>query len=135
MDFKELLQIIAYGLGVAFCLVFILTFLLSHFVALKKPPKGRALWTVGLGYAGYLALLVFSLPSEYLFAAVALSIPASVVIYFHFRRSFAKLWFDDPSLMPEGTKVANDDWRVALYFLLAAVVAVLLKKLIYGFSI
>ena len=135
MDFKELGMIAAYGFGFSFSIIFILTFFLSNFIALKKPPKARTFLTVGVSYVAYLALVVSSLPSEYFAVAIGLSIPSALVVFYYFRRSFAKLWYDDPSLMPAGTKLANDDWRVALYFLLAVIVAVLVRKLFYGFSI
>lgn len=128
MDFEELGLIAAFGAAIAFSIVFIMTYFLSSFVALKKAPKERALWTVGVSYVGYLALLVSSLPSQYILAAVSLSVPTTFIIYLHFKRSFVKLWYDDPNMIPEHMKLANDDWRVPLYLLLAVAVVVGIKK-------
>lgn len=128
MDLKDTALAVALGSAIAFCVVFVISFVLTHFVALKQPPKERAMWTVGVSFAAYMALLLSSSPSEYILGAIALSILPTLLIYLHFKRGFLKLWYDDPSLIPDGVKIANDDWRVGLYLLVAAAVVAFITK-------
>lgn len=128
MDMKAISYLVALGSAAAFSGVFLMSSILIKFVALKKPPKERAMWTIGVSFTTYMVLLLTISPSEYVFPAIALSILPTLLIYIYFKRELIKLWYDDPSLIPDGVKIANDDWRVGLYLLVSAVIAALIKS-------
>jgi membrane associated rhomboid family serine protease len=128
MSIKDAAILIALASAIAFCIVFVISYVFSYFVALKQPPKERALWTVGLSFAAYMAIILSSFPSDYVLVAIASSIISTLLIYLYHKYGFLKIWYDDPSMIPHGIKIANDDWRVGLYLLIAAAVVVLIKK-------
>ena len=128
MSVKDAAILMALASAIALCVVFVISYVFSYFVALKQPPKERALWTVGLRFAAYMAIILTSLPSDYVLAATVSSILPTLLIYLYYKYGFLKIWYDDPSMIPNGVKIANDDWRVGLYLLIAAAVVVLIKK-------
>lgn len=112
-------------LGVIFCLV---EYFFRHFVALSQPPKQRAMYTVGAASVVYFGLIIAALPVRYLFVGIG---PAPIAIFLmqlYWHRFFAKAWYDDPNDIPDGMTRANEDWRVALYALLAAALVAFVKK-------
>lgn len=124
----EGMQMLGVSLLLALGIIFCFAFLFSHFVALAQPPKQRAMWTVGAASVIYFGLLISALPLEYLFVGLG---PAPIAIFLmqlYWHRFFAKAWYDDPNDIPDGMTRANEDWRVALYALVAVAVVAFVKK-------
>lgn len=105
------------------------------FVGLQSPPIRRAFLTALAGYALCVAALISMLPTEWTLLAPLLSLPATVITYLYWKPRFIRAWYEDPSLIPEGMAIANQDWRVGLYVLLAAVVVAVIKKAPVVFSV
>jgi hypothetical protein len=93
------------------------TWLLQYFVALKSPPTQRAAWTVGPAYMVAATLCAFGAPEGYWWAAPFASIPAALVVFWWWRRAFRRAWLNSADDLPQGTVLANDDWRAGLIFI------------------
>jgi hypothetical protein len=94
----------------------LVTWLLHYFIALKSPPTQRAAWTVGIAYPIVLALCASAVPEEYWWEAPLAGVPGALLAFWWWRMDFREAWVDASKDVPEGVKLANDDWRIGLIF-------------------
>jgi len=126
-----------------FVATYILRLALNFVVALKAPPNRRATWTVGIAYALVSIATVVAIeailqdpsapkapfPIEPLETPLLL-VPGTIIIFLLMRWGYRSAWIDDAKELPEGVKLANDDWRRGT-LALALVVAVLAARAIF----
>jgi hypothetical protein len=130
-----------------FVATYILCLALNFVVALKARPNRRATWTVGIAYAVVSIAIVVAIeairrdpsapktpfPIEPLETPLLL-VPGTIIIFLLMRWRYRATWIDDAEELPEGVKLANDDWRrgaVALLLVVVALAARLMFRL-YG---
>ncbi len=118
-----------------FIATYILCLVLNFVVALKAPPNRRATWTVGIAYAVVSIAAVVAIdsirrdpsapktpfPIEPLETPLLL-VPGTIIIFLLMRWGYRSAWIDDAEELPEGLKLANDDWRRGAVSLLLIVV-------------
>ena len=121
----EVAQMAFIILGIPFCFMVFLTFILKFFVALNSTPDRRAFWTVGPAYVIVTLVFLFSdMGSSFLKLAFPLAaVPMALLIYWWWRRDFRAAWVDDVADLPEGRGLANSDWRIGLGVVIALFVA------------
>ena len=117
-----------------FVAIYILCMALNFMVALKAPPNRRATWTVGIAYAVVSIAIVVSIASISRFPsapktpfpidpleAPLLLVPGTIVIFLLLRWGYRSAWVDEAEGLPDGVKLANDDWRHGAIALLVIV--------------
>lgn len=109
------------------------TWILHFFVALRSTPTRRAAWTVVPSYVIVAVLLTFSIPAEDAWAVPLASIPAALIAFWFWRRDFREAWVISVDHLPEGTKLANDDWVAGLMFVAAILGLAVLRALLHLF--
>lgn len=96
-------------------------------IALKETPDRRALWTTSAAYVGAAFLCIFGGGDDMSpWFGPLVPLPGAVVIYFWLRFTYRKSWIDDDNV-PEGTKLANSDWRIGLGIVVSLIAAAAVK--------
>lgn len=113
--------------GMPFAVIAISSWLLHYFVQLNAPPTQRAAWIVGIGYAISSTIWLFAGPAGDRWEGPFAAIPGAALAFWWWRRDFRYAWIDDGEELPEGVSMANTDWRVGLFGLLAMLVAAAIK--------
>lgn len=99
------------------------------FIALRARPIRRAIWNVGPAFVLTVAcaeLLVGQMRGtghevlELAFLLPVIAFPGALIAFWYLRSNYVRLWVESPENLPEGVSIANDDWRVGLMFVLAA---------------
>ena len=103
------------------------TIILHKFIALKMRPGPRAAWTIGIAYLLATAIWVFGGPPEAIAYAPLAAVPGALLAYWYWQGEFRRAWVEDPNQLPEGVNLANDDWRIGLFAVVAAVIIAVLK--------
>ncbi len=124
------MALLIFGLGFALLIPFIWVF--GRTVALKKGPDERALWTVGLAYAGASLVLIFA-GGKFVSAWLApiITLPSALALYFWQRSTYRKGWVADEDIT-EGMSLENDDWRIGILIIIALLAAATFKVLVLG---
>jgi hypothetical protein len=128
-----------------FVVTYILCLGLNFVIALKAPPNRRATWTVGIAYAAVSIAAVVSIASISQIAsapktpfpidpleAPLLLVPGTIIIFLLMRWGYRSAWVDEAEELPEGVKLANDDWRrgaIALLLIVGLLAARMLFRL------
>lgn len=102
--------------------------LLVKFVGLQSPPLRRAILTTAIAYALSVIAGISMAPTEYVLWVPLVCAPATLFVYFYWKRIFVRAWYEDASLIPEGMTLANEDWRIGLYALVAAIALAFIQK-------
>ena len=140
---NEALLFAFFIVAIGFIATYVLCLALNFVVALKALPNRRATWTVGIAYAVVSIAIVVAIeairrdpsapkspfPIEPLEAPLLL-VPGTIIIFLLMRWRYRATWIDDAEDLPEGMKLANDDWRRGAVALLLVVVA-LAARLIF----
>ena len=128
-----------------FVATYILCLALNFVIALKAPPNRRATWTVGIASAVVSIAAVVSIilvsrdpsapkapfPIDPLEVPLLL-VPGTIIIFLLLRWGYRSAWIDEAEGLPEGVKLANDDWRrgaIALLVIVALLAARALFRL------
>jgi hypothetical protein len=108
-----------------------ISFLLHFFVALKSPPERRAQLTTGIAYLLTGLMFIFTFPQDGLeFIVPVAAVPGALLMHWLWLNTFRFAWVDDESELAEGESLANDDWRKAVLYFAAALVAPALSWLL-----
>ncbi|NLR38533.1 hypothetical protein [Novosphingobium sp. ERW19] len=119
---------IGFVLAITGAIQFMASFVVVKFVGLQSPPIRRAVLTAASAYALCSGFLIFGGASEYAIWVPLVSIPAAIGVYHYWKAGFLRAWYDDPSQIPEGVGIANQDWRVGLYAVAGAAIILMVKK-------
>jgi hypothetical protein len=122
--------------GVGLLVLAVASFALHYFIALRAPPSSRAAWTVGTAFLITAAIFTFGGVPGYEIAGTLAAIPGALIAFWFWRGEFRRGWIADPTSLPAGLSIANDDWRVGLVKLIgllaASAVMVLVRRAIQG---
>ncbi len=126
---SEMAMMLGFILAMGFALNIPFVFVFGRTIALKKRPDERAMWTASLAYLGAAMLFVF-MGGELIpvWLAPIVPLPGALIIYFWLRNTYRKGWVEDDQIV-EGMSIENDDWRVGIGVIIAALVAAAIKVL------
>ena len=113
------------ALAVPLLMIGAISFGLRFFVALNAPPSRRAAWTAGLAYLIVSAIIVFGAPEEIAPYGPVAAVPGGLIAFWFWRSDFRRGWVENGEGLPDGTVLANDDWRIGILQLLAVIVLVI----------
>jgi hypothetical protein len=102
---------------------------LHYIVALKSPPRMRAIWTVLPAYIATIGFMEFGGSPEMALYGPFAALPATAVMFWVWHRDFRRAWVDDAADLPDGVALANDDWRVGLAIVVAFIAVAVARKL------
>lgn len=126
---SETLVVVFIFLGTPLAVIAIVSWLLHYFVALNSPPTQRAASIVGISYVLASAFWLFGGPEGDCWEGPFAAIPGALLAFWWWRSDFRKAWIDDAGGVPEGIKLANSDWKIGLFGLLAMIVAATIKMM------
>ena len=126
---NETLVVVFVFLGMPLAVISISSWLLHYFVALNSPPTQRAAWIVGISYVLASAFWLFGGPEGDRWEGPFAAIPGALLAFWWWRRDFRRAWIDDTHGIPEGVKLANNDWRIGFLGLVGMIVAATIKMM------
>jgi hypothetical protein len=129
MTLQEMMLIGLLYAGMCLAIMAPISYGLTKFVALKARPSDRSAWTAGAAYLIVTGLFIFGgVPGHEAIAPLA-ALPGGLITFWYWRMEFRKAWIEDPEHLAENQTLANDDWRVGLWILVAAIVIAVVKAL------
>ena len=118
---QEIVLLVLAGVALAAVPIAPITFALRYFVALRAPPTVRAAWTAGIAYLITTAFWLFGGPVGSANWAPLVALPGAAIAFLFWRSDFRRGWIEDVENMPQGVRLANDDWAAGLVRLLGLV--------------
>ena len=125
VTWQNLLWIVGVSVGVGFIPIYALSWIFEFFVGLKSPPTKRAALTVGLAYVITAISFIWLAPNNYVLLAAIAPIPGAVAWYIFTRSHYKRAWYENAEDLPEGTKLANDNWKHGLLYLALAIIIII----------
>ena len=95
-------------------IIAVVSWILHYFIALTSPPMRRAVWTVGVSYIVAAAFWLFGGPEGDRWEGPFVAVPGALIAFWWWKTEFETAWIDDRHGIPDGIKLANDNWKVGL---------------------
>lgn len=125
----ETLLTVVLFLAMPIAIAGVASWFLHSVIALNSPPRVRAKWLAGVSYVLASGFWLFGGPDGHRWEGPFAAIPAGLLIFWFWHREFRRAWVEDEDVLPDGTKLANSDWKVGLVALIGLLVAALVKAL------